>query len=197
MLRVDNPERHAMVIPLVLLVAAATASSLTPPSLDHLRGVSSRETALLRDLVARSATAGTLAARIESEAVIVYVEITTSMPRGRGATRLAATTPLARFIRITIAPVAHPDDQAALLAHELQHAVEIARAPDVKSSDDIRRLYRAIGEDRAATVAFETVAAQEVGARVRLELSRNPALKTQHATEMLRDNRSGSDRIDE
>jgi hypothetical protein len=172
MLPVNNPERQALVIPLVLLVAAATASSLTPPSLEHLRGVSRRESALLRDLVARSATARNLADQIESEAVIVYVEINTSMPRGRGATRLAATTPLARFIRITLAPVAHPDDLAALLAHEMQHALEIARAPAVASSDDVRRLYRSIGEDRAATVAFETVAARQVGARVRQELSR-------------------------
>jgi len=161
-----------MVIPLVLLVAAATASSFTPPSLAHLRGASPRETAVLRDLVARSATARKLAGQIESEAVIVYVEIKPSMPRGRGATRLAATTPLARFIRITLAPVAHPDDLAALLAHELQHAVEIALAPDVTSREDVRRLYRSIGEDRAGTVAFETRAAQDVGARVREELSR-------------------------
>jgi hypothetical protein len=163
-----------MVIPLVLLVAAATAASLTSPSLDNVRGASPRETALLRELVARSASARALTAQIGSEAVIVYVEIRASMPRGHGATRLAATTPYARFIRITLAPGAHPDDLAALLAHELQHALEIARA-DVKSSDDLRRLYRAIGDDRAASVAFETVAAQEVGARVRQELSRAPS----------------------
>ena len=159
-----------MVIPLVLLVAA-TAASFTSPSLHNVRGASPRETALVRELVARSATARALTAQIGSEAVIVYVEIRASMPRGHGATRLAATTPYARFIRITLAPGAHPDDLAALLAHELQHALEIARA-GVKSSDDLRRFYRAIGEDRAASVAFETVAAQEVGARVRQELSR-------------------------
>ena len=171
MLPVDNPERYGMVIPLVLLVAAATAASLTSPSLHNVRGASPRETALVRELVARSATARALTAQIGSEAVIVYVEIRASMPRGHGATRLAATTPYARFIRITLAPGAHPDDLAALLAHELQHALEIARA-DVKSSDDLRRLYRAIGDDRAASLAFETAAAQEVGARVRQELSR-------------------------
>jgi hypothetical protein len=161
-----------MVIPLVLLVATATASSVTPPSLARLRGASTRETAVLRDLLARSVTARTLAAQIESEAVIVYVEMKASMPRGRGATRLAATTPHARFIRIIVAPAAHPDDLAALIAHELQHAVEIARAPDVTDSDGIRRLYRSIGEDRAAGAAFETVAAQDVGVQVRRELGR-------------------------
>ena len=109
-----------MVIPLVLPVAAATASSFPSPSLHNVRGASPRETAMLQELVARSATARALAARIGSEAVIVYVEIRASMPRAHGATRLAATTPYAPFIRITLAPGAHPDDLAALLAHELR-----------------------------------------------------------------------------
>jgi hypothetical protein len=161
-----------MMIPLVLLAAAATASSFTSPSLKNVRGASPRETALLRELVARSATARTVIARIESEAVIVYVEIRPSMARGRGATRLAATTPDVRFVRITLPPGGHPDDLAALLAHELQHALEFARAPGVTSSDGLRRLYRSIGEDRSAYETFETVAAQEIGARVRQELSR-------------------------
>jgi hypothetical protein len=183
MLPDDNPERPRMVIPLVLLVAAATAaSSAAPPSLSHVRGASPRETALLRDLVARSETARTLTAQLESQDVIVYVEIKSSMPHGHGATRLAAITPAARFIRITLAPGAHPDDLAALLAHELQHALEIGLAPDVKSSADLRRLYRAIGEDRIASVTFETVAAQEVGARVRQELSGAPSGPTSAPT---------------
>jgi hypothetical protein len=177
MLRVENPECDGMVLPLMLLVAAATASSFTTPSLSNVRGASPRETALLQALIARSATARTLTAQIGLEAVIVYVEIRASMPRGHGATRLAATTPDTRFIRITLAPGAHPDDLAALLAHELQHALEIARA-DVTNSDDLRRLYRAIGENRAAYDAFETVAAQEVGARVRQELSQASAKRS-------------------
>ena len=160
-----------MGIPLVLLVAAATASSFSSASPQNVRGASPRETALLQTLVARSATARTLTAQIGAEAVIVYVEIKLSMAKGHGATRLAATTPSTQFIRITLGPGGHPDDLAALLAHELQHALEIARA-DVRNNDDLRRLYRAIGEERATSMAFETVAAQEVGARVRQELSR-------------------------
>jgi hypothetical protein len=159
-----------MVIPLMLLVALATAASFTPTSPSNVRGASPRETALLRDLVLRSATARALATQIGSEGVIVYVEIRPSMPRGHGATRLAAATPSARFLRISLPRGAHPDDLAALLAHELQHALEIARA-GVADSDGVRRLYRAIGDDRHASVMFETVAAQEIGARVRQELS--------------------------
>lgn len=165
-----------MVIPLMLLVAAATAASFLPPTLINVRGASPRETAMLRELVARSATARHLTAQIGAEAVIVYVEIKSSMPHGHGATRLAAITPHARFIRITLAPGSHPDDLAALLAHELQHALELARA-DVTNTDDMRRLYRAIGDDQSASVRFETVAAQEIGELVRQELSRSPRLK--------------------
>ena len=162
-----------MVIPLVLLIAAAV-SSLAPIPPKNIRGASPRETALVQALVSRSATARALAAQIESEAVVVYVEIRASTPRGHGATRLAAATPVARFIRITLAPDSNPDDLAALLAHELQHALEMAHA-GVATSDDVRRLYRTIGEDRSAYVSFETAAAQEVGIRVRQELSRAAA----------------------
>lgn len=132
-----------MVIPLVLLIAAG--ATLAPP-VPRLRGASARETAIIADLLARSPTARTLATGLEA--------------------------PSARFVRVTLAPSGHPDDLAALLAHELQHVLEIARSPDVIDSRGVRRLYSRIGNDRSATAAFETAAAQEVALQVRRELSR-------------------------
>ena len=161
-----------MLIPLVLLLAAATAAPAAP----HLRGASDRETALIRDLLARSATARALAAEIETADVIVYVETARAPGRGRAVTRFVTTSHGVRYIRITLGPVPHPDDLAALLAHELQHVTEIARAPDVVDDAGVLRLYRAIGEERAAGNAFETAAAREVGARVRAELTQRVTL---------------------
>jgi hypothetical protein len=158
-----------MVTPLVLLFAAATT---LVPSLPRLRGASPRETAIIADLLARSPTARTLAAGLASVDVIVYVEIDTRLPRGHGATRFVTSTPSARFVRVSLAPAGHADDLAALLAHELQHVLEIARASDVTDNRGVRRLYRSIGNDRSATSAFETVAAQEVAQQVRRELAR-------------------------
>ena len=58
-----------------------------------------------------------------------------------------------------------------LLAHELQHAVEIAEHEEVRDEDGIRRLYREIGH-ASGEDAFETAAARDVEALVRLELRR-------------------------
>jgi hypothetical protein len=153
-----------------VLVLAAMTTLL--PSVPRLRGASPRETAIIADLLARSPTARTLAAGLSSVDVIVYVQIDTKLPKGHGATRFVTSTPSARFIRISLAPAGHADDLAALLAHELQHVLEIARAPDVIDSRGVRRLYHVIGNDRSATSAFETAAAQEVARQVRQELAR-------------------------
>ena len=158
-----------MVTSLVLLLAAVTTLL---PSVPRLRGASPRATAIIADLLARSPTARTLAAGLLSVDVIVYVQIDTKLPKGHGATRFVTSTPSARFVRISLAPAGHADDVAALLAHELQHVLEIARAPDVIDTDGVRRLYHVIGNDRSATSGFETVAAQEVARQVRQELAR-------------------------
>jgi hypothetical protein len=158
-----------MVTSLVLLLAAATT---LVPSLPRLRGASPHETAMIGDLLARSPTARTLAAGLLSVDVIVYVQIDRKLPRGHGATRFVTSTPSVRFVRISLAPAGHADDLAALLAHELQHVLEIARAPDVIDSRGVRRLYHVIGNDRSASSAFETAAAQEVSRQVRRELAR-------------------------
>jgi hypothetical protein len=156
-----------MPILLVLLLASAAASPAAP----HLRGASARETALIEELLARSAIARALAAEIEARDVIVYVQMTRTLARSRAVTGLVTAAGGTRYIRITIGAVPHRDDLAALLAHELQHATEIARSPNVTDDAGLRRLYRAIGEERGAGNAFETAAARDVGARVRAELS--------------------------
>ena len=156
-----------MVIPLVLLLATLPCSSALP----RLRGTSVRETALISDLLTRSAIARTLAAAIEAADVIVYVQLSPTLPHGHATTRFVTATNQVRFVRVTLGATGHPDDLAALLAHELQHAIEIARDPGITDSAGVRRLYRSIGEDRTASSAFETAAAQEVGWRVRQELA--------------------------
>ena len=153
-------------MPLVLLLTATTV-----PAAPHLRGASVRETAVIRDLLARSETARALAADLEARDAIVYVVMKRILPGRRAVTQFVTASHGVRYIRITLGPVAHRDDLAALLAHELQHANEIASAPAVIDSAGVRRLYRAIGEERPATSSFETAAAQTVGARVRAELS--------------------------
>lgn len=56
--------------------------------------------------------------------------------------------------------------------HELQHAVEIARAPEVISEGALVAFYERIGQAQDKPGHYETKAAPEVAGRIRAELSR-------------------------
>ena len=161
---------------LVLLLAAAVPA--VADSHPRLRGATLDETRLIEDLLCRSSIARALADEIAASDLIVYVELTAALRAGHGATRFVATAGGFRFLRVVLGAMTHPADRAALLAHELQHVVEIGRAADVRDTNGLRRLYAVIGEDRSAQQAFETAAARDVGARVRREISGPPLART-------------------
>jgi hypothetical protein len=156
------------VLPLAILVAAAVPCAAAPGA--RVRGASPTETRLIQDLLARSDTARALAAEIDATDLIVYVQLTGDQAAGRGATRLVTAGPLYRYLRIVVGAMTHPKDRGPLLAHELQHAVEIGRAPEVRDEEGLRQLYWRIGEDSRAQFAFETSAAREIGVRVLREM---------------------------
>jgi hypothetical protein len=161
-------------VPFTWLLALA----LMPPSADraaavvpspHVRAVSVPTRMLIDDAARRSVVVRELLARIGCTDAIVYVEITASPQIPRARTKLVASIPGARFLRIGInAAIAFPD-LVPLLAHELQHAVEIAERDEVRDEAAVRRLYHQIG--RAGGVdTFETDAALAVELSVRIEL---------------------------
>ena len=82
-----------------------------------------------------------------------------------------------RFVRVKVDTRTTDDRLIATIAHELQHAVEIARNPDVATSDAALALYRkiAVGACREAlSEKCETQEALDVEARVNEELGRTP-----------------------
>jgi hypothetical protein len=108
-------------------------------------------------------------ARLECTDTIVYVEITASPQIPRARTKLVSASSGARFLRIGInAGITNPD-LVPLLAHELQHAIEIAERDEVRDEAGVRRLFRQIGRG-AGSDSFETDAALAVEQAVRLEL---------------------------
>jgi hypothetical protein len=154
---------------LLVLMLTIVPCFADPPS--RVRGISPKETGLIMELLARSETARALVSEIESTDLIVYVQYSAELPTGRAVTRLVTAAPEPRYLRVILGGMTHPADRGALLAHELQHAVEIGRVPDVRDDDGMRRLFAEIGEDRNARFAFETAAAREIGARVLRELA--------------------------
>jgi hypothetical protein len=158
------------------VVFALLLSGATDPDPDRgrgarVRGLGSFVRSLIADTAARSATVRDLLARLTGSDVIVYVEMTGTPEIPTARTKLVTTAPGVRFLRIGISLTVPFNDLAPLLAHELQHAVEIAEHRDVTDDEGVRRLYdrigRALGRDR-----FETDAAHDVERAVRAELRR-------------------------
>jgi hypothetical protein len=152
----------------IALIGTTSLSAADPVA--RVRGYSDKETRIIRYLLDRSATGRALVRELEASDVIVYVQLTGDESAGRAATRFVITTGGQRYLRVVIGTMTPQLDRPSLLAHELQHAVEIARAPDVRDDNGMRQLYRRIGDSRHARSDFETAAAREVGARVRREL---------------------------
>ena len=107
---------------------------------------------------------------LEASDVIVHVVATPMLPFGvTGTMRFVAQLGHTRYVRIDLATLASPDARVATLAHELQHAIEVARST-VGSQVAVRELYRTIGEKVPGRESFETEAARQAGADVWAEL---------------------------
>ena len=165
--------RTTRVLVLLTLSAAhpATAGAATTPS-THTRPLTPSAAALLADATTRSSIVRTLLQDLERTDVVVY--LSDSMVGWAGEPRaylsFMSSTASTRYlvVRIDRWRLA-PFERIAWLGHELQHAMEVAAAPDVKNASGLTHLYRRIGwEDTKGR--FESDAARAIGHRVRNQL---------------------------
>jgi hypothetical protein len=155
------------------LAAAATAmltASGTP--LDPARRLRPTQTAgerVLADGMARSATFRRLVSRLERSDVIVYITVRVDMrPNLGGSLRIMGRSATDRFLHISLNGQHSRHILVALLGHELQHAVEVADAPEVASDESLTGLYRRIGVHVSGD-SWDSRAAREAGQTVRAE----------------------------
>jgi hypothetical protein len=93
----------------------------------------------------KSETFRALVAELEASDLIVHVVTAVGLPGGvAGTTRFAGSLGGARYVRIDLAGMLIARQRVSILAHELQHACEIARS-GAGSSGAIDALYRGIG----------------------------------------------------
>jgi hypothetical protein len=163
-------------IVLGVTLAASTAAADTPRPFvydnphRHVRPTSPLGRELIETGIARSATFRRLVHRIEASDVIVYVQLEPGLPSGiGGALEFMGVGGDVRFLRITLGRQFHHPILVALLGHELQHAVEVADAPRVRSAIQLEALYRNIGHP-VGHHRYDSVAAQFAGQTVRDEL---------------------------
>jgi hypothetical protein len=158
-------------MPLLVVLLLLSGADAPVAALPHVRAVAPDVRSLIADTIQRSPIVRELVARLACSDIIVYVELSASPQIPTARTKLVAASSRHRFLRITLNAGAAFGHFGPLLAHELQHAVEIAEHEEVRDEDGIRRLYREIGHSSGED-AFETAAARDVEALVRQELRR-------------------------
>jgi hypothetical protein len=156
---------------------APAASVRTPASLlleapeRHVRATHPRIKSLLVDGFSRSPTFASLLAALNRTDVIVYIEPALGLPKDMmGRLSLVPVPGKNRYLRVQIRADLPPRDAIALIAHEMQHALEIAEASDVRDPGGMVKLYERIGHPTVGDHSYDTIAAQDTGRRVKREL---------------------------
>lgn len=136
----------------------------------HVRATDADTRAWLRTGAIESDTFRALLGRLALSDLIVYVGTVDRIVGGAaGQLSFTLATPTVRYLRIDLAAGGNPREMIALVAHELQHAVEVAAAPQVRDPQAMALLYLGLGQSRDQA-RYESLAARLTEDRVRREL---------------------------
>jgi hypothetical protein len=166
--------RSIWTLALILLTLSVPARAAQHDPLDpHIRAI---ESDLLADLAKGAAVSPTLQRlidRLDSSDVVVYLMFDRAVtPNTAGRISLITAVPGRRYLRVSIDRRNVGCARLAILGHELQHAVEIADAPDAIDQESVASLYRAIGfkSETGRSDCFDSRLAIETGQQVRREV---------------------------
>ena len=159
-----------LIAPLTLTIAINIGTArLAADALVHVRPATPAARELIDEAARNSPTVRALIDQVDRTDVIVYVQLTASSQVASAATTFVATTQGRRYLRVLIHAGVPAWNRAQLLAHEMQHVLEIAAEPGVTSNDGIRSLYDRIGHSSGKD-RFETEAARRIEEKVRSEI---------------------------
>jgi len=157
-------ERVAALPRSAMVMLAATLLSHVSEDHTHVRTTQPRILTLVNEGKARSETFRQLVTTLDGSDVIVYLEpkMTRHMLGGYLFHDVAGRGGW-RYLRIAVDFQGARNRVIALLAHELQHAVEVAQAPEAHNAESLETMFSrlAIG-GCGGTTCYETQAAQEV-----------------------------------
>lgn len=166
----------------LLLVFAAPAGAGGLRDLDaHVRTTDGFLRALVRDATRTSPSFRTLIARLVRSDVVVYVtRERIDMAYVDASTSFLSAAGGVRYLAIRISPALSPRQLVAMVAHELQHAVEVADAPWVIDDESMAREYTKLGmlrlREDGTHRTFDSQAAILAGERAWLEYGRRSSV---------------------
>ncbi len=151
--------------------AAGAPGDATYGTSDRLRPQGERVAHWLREARRRSPTVQRLVDRIEQSDVIVYLDISRSLaPNVAACLTWMAATNSRRIVRASFRMNLGQNDAIAMVAHELQHVVEVIDHPEVRSNETLLDLYTRIGHATGTDgLRWDTADAIALGTLARLE----------------------------
>lgn len=154
---------------MMLLALAVTAQDSTHR---HVRASEPRILALIDAGISRSPAFRSLVAALDESDVIVYVEPKLARRNLGGYLRHhVVARGEYRYLRIAIEMQGSPGRLIPLLAHELQHALEIARSPEARDAQRLQDVFVRSDIGCGGSTCYETRAAIEVQSIVGRELT--------------------------
>jgi hypothetical protein len=150
---------------MVTMVILAVALTAQDASLQHVRSTDRRILSLIEIGLERSETFRRLVATLNESDVFVYVEPKViRQALGGYLAHNVVTNGGYRYLHVSVATRGSMRRVVALLAHELQHAVEVAQDPDARNPEELERLFSrlAVNFGCGSTTCYETQAAKDV-----------------------------------
>lgn len=173
--RRGRPRRIALAA--TLLIAAAAGSGLAeesvPVPIERVRVADARLSSAFDDGLLRSSTLKGLVETLQRSDVIVHISPAPAAQTAFGGDlHVVAAGAGVRYVRVRIRRDLPRSRIVAMIAHELQHAVEVAAAPRVVDEATLDDLYHEIGY-RVGTHQHETAGAIRAAHQVLRELTRD------------------------
>jgi hypothetical protein len=159
---------------LITLVTSAPIRADPVPRHPRLRLTDSRLEQVVGHGRRQSPSFQALLDQLDATDLVVYVECARLPARVDGQLTFVTAAAGARYVLVRIAWDLALARKIAILGHELQHALEIARSPDVVSAETMAAAYQRFGFIRnrgGKRVEFDSVAAIDAGMAISRELA--------------------------
>ena len=158
---------------MVAMMVLSSVLTAQDPNTSHVRTTEPLIRSLIEQGLARSETFRRLVTTLNQSDVVVYVDPKiTRQTLGGYLSHSIVTAGGRRYLHIAVELRGGDIRLVSLLAHELQHAVEVSQDPDARDSEGVARLFTRLASTRGcgSSNCEETEAALDVQAAVDAEL---------------------------
>ena len=136
---------HSWLVALLIVVAGSAEAGPLRDLQTHVRTTDPYVRQVVHEAVETSPGFRTLVARLVRSDVVVYLIRGPVTPRLDAHLCFVSAVGGLRYLAIRLSPVLSPRRLVAIIAHELQHAVEIADAPWIVDEQTLAREYERSG----------------------------------------------------